>query len=296
LTALGEIDMQSTRRITGGQRLSGLFKVSSPMKPLVSVLTVVLNDRSGLEKTIESVLAQTYENIEYIVIDGNSTDGSVDMIRTCEERIDYWVSEPDEGISDAFNKGIRLATGDIVGIINAGDWYEPNAVRNVVNMFLTADADIVHGKMQMWEMGIKSELVSANAEMLIWEMTLNHPATFIRRECYEKIGYYNTDFHYAMDYEWALRAKTRDLKMIFVESCLANMNRGGVSNRFWRKGLREVLKAKQVNNPGVANYLYFIWQNIKGTVSIALDHCGMRWLIRYYHGHLSNVKKEWRGR
>lgn len=266
------------------------------MKPLVSIVTVVLNDKAGLEKTIESVLNQTYDNIEYTIIDGGSTDGSTDILRSCADRLDYWVSEPDEGISDAFNKGIRSATGDIVGILNAGDWYEPDAVSNVVNVFLTSDPDIIHGKLQMWEMGLKREFVSANDEMLIREMTVNHPASFIRRECYEKIGFYNTDFHYAMDYEWVLRAKTRDLKLVFVEACLANMNRGGVSNRFWRKGLREVLAAKQIHNPSAANYFYWVWQHIKGTISIAINRCGMSWPIRYYHSHLSNVRKEWRGK
>jgi glycosyltransferase involved in cell wall biosynthesis len=292
LTEPGTTDTLIAIGKSGGKRCKGHTKKPSPGKPLVSIVTVVLNDRTGLQKTIESVLNQTYDNIEYLVIDGGSTDGTTELLKTYDDRIDYWISEPDQGISDGFNKGISLATGEIVGIINAADWYEDDAVRIIVDEFLSSGTDIVHGTMQFWDGERKGDFVSANADLIYREMTLNHPASFVRRACYDKIGSFRTDFLLAMDYEWFLRARIRGLRFVFVESCLANMMKNGVSDKFWRSGLLEVLRAKQINNPRTVNYFYWIWQNVKGTVSHFLERWGMRWPIRYYHGHMSNVRKE----
>ena len=116
----------------GGLRIKGYFKKSIQSKPLVTIITVVLNGEDYLEQTIKSVINQTYDNIEYIVIDGGSRDKTKDIIKLYDSVIDYWVSEEDKGISDAFNKGISLATGEIIGILNASDWYENDAVETIV--------------------------------------------------------------------------------------------------------------------------------------------------------------------
>ena len=102
----------------------------------LSIITVSLNNKDTIEQTIRSVLSQTYNNVEYIVIDGGSTDGTVDIIKKYEDKISYWVSESDKGIYDAMNKGIRKATGDIVGILNADDFYvDENVLEKVVKCF-----------------------------------------------------------------------------------------------------------------------------------------------------------------
>lgn len=101
----------------------------------VSIITVVYNGVKNIEQTIKSVLHQTYSNIEYIVIDGGSTDGSLDIIKKYSDSISYWVSEADKGIYDAMNKGISKATGDLIGIINSDDWYEPDAIMNMVTAY-----------------------------------------------------------------------------------------------------------------------------------------------------------------
>src|SRR5439155_13950516 len=100
--------------------------------PLVSIITIVYNREAYLEQAINSVLQQSYPNIEYIVIDGGSTDNSVSIIKKYASKIQYWVSEPDNGIADAFNKGLMKANGNIIGFINADDWYEPIAVEKAV--------------------------------------------------------------------------------------------------------------------------------------------------------------------
>ena len=109
---------------------------NSYSSPLVSIITVVFNGERFIEKTINSVISQTYKNIEYIIIDGGSTDKTLDIIRQYEDRIDYWISEPDNGIYNAMNKGIKLSRGKLIGLINSDDWYMENAVETVVARYL----------------------------------------------------------------------------------------------------------------------------------------------------------------
>jgi glycosyltransferase involved in cell wall biosynthesis len=111
-------------------------------QPLVSIVTIVYNGEKHLEQTIRSVLNQTYPKIEYIIIDGGSTDRSPDIIRKYNKSLAYWVSEKDNGVSDAFNKGIAKSTGDIIGLINSDDWYEETTVENVVKSI--EDHDVVY--------------------------------------------------------------------------------------------------------------------------------------------------------
>lgn len=122
-------------RAEGGLRVNGRFSARSEEgRPLVSVVTVCLNSEKYLEETIESVLGQTYEKIEYIIVDGGSGDGTLDIIRRYQDRIAYWLSEPDGGIFDAMNKGISLSTGELVGLINSDDRYFPYTVEEVVRV------------------------------------------------------------------------------------------------------------------------------------------------------------------
>ena len=117
----------------GGLSLIGKHKRNIEGKPLVTIITIVKNGEKYIENAIKSVINQTYENIEYIIIDGRSTDRTLDIIATYNESIDYWISEKDSGISDAFNKGINLANGELIGIVNSDDWLETNAVETIVN-------------------------------------------------------------------------------------------------------------------------------------------------------------------
>lgn len=119
------------------------------MKNLVTIITVGYNRVATLQRVIDSVALQTYDNIESIIVDGGSTDGTVELSNQKNDRISRWISEPDKGIYNAMNKGIRLATGDIIGIINSDDWYESDAVETVVNTFKKTDADILYGNLNL---------------------------------------------------------------------------------------------------------------------------------------------------
>ena len=123
------------KKITGGKRRRGIFKNNKKNKPLISVITVVLNNQKYLSKSINSVLKQSYKNFELIIIDGGSTDGTLEILRKNNNRIDYWISEKDKGLYDAMNKGIRLSRGSIISILNSDDTYYKNALKIAANYF-----------------------------------------------------------------------------------------------------------------------------------------------------------------
>jgi len=279
-------------RVGGGRGLRDESSVSADGSgPLVSVITIARNAGATIQQTIESILAQTYPNIEYIVIDGASTDETLNITRRYEHRIDYWLSEPDEGIADAFNKGIALATGEIIGIINADDWYNEDAVRHAVEQFRQSQADIVYGNLQLWDKDMKTELFFADHKQIEIEMTINHPSVFVRRTAYEEIGLFRADFRYAMDYEWLLRAKHHGLRFHYINYVFTNMRLSGLSNRYWKQTEWEAAKARKLYAPGKSHYPFFLFQIAKGTARRFFERIHLHALVEFYHRHISRVKK-----
>jgi len=280
-------------RIQGGTRVIGDFNSAPvPGRPLVSIITIVLNGESTLEHTLQSVFAQTYGNIEYIIIDGRSIDGTIEMIRKYEGRIAYWISEPDNGISDAFNKGIAASKGEVIGILNSDDWYEPNAVESAVSRLMQEGADIVHGMVQYRDTnGQKRELFSGNDALLNKDMTVNHPSAFARRKAYEKIGLFRTDFRYAMDYEWLLRAKVNGLKFSYIDRCISNVRLAGASDKNWKYARKEVAKAKNLFYPCLSNRVFYAFQIVKGSCRRFFEIIGLDILVEFYHRRISYLKK-----
>lgn len=196
----------------------------------VSIITVSLNSANTIEQTILSVLNQSYQNIEYIIVDGMSMDGTVEIIQKYEDRWDCFIHEKDEGLYDAMNKGIAHASGDIVGIINSDDWYEENAVEKVVECFRETDAEVAYGRMRV----LKNEEVigiSPQEEMrLIWTNGFPHPAVFVKRSIYKEYGCYDTDYRIVADYDLGLRLYTAGVRFGYIDAILANFRRGGLSS------------------------------------------------------------------
>lgn len=221
-----------TGNAQGGKRLLGTASRSSD-KPVVSIVTVVYNGASTLERTIRSVLEQTYAPIEYIIVDGGSTDGTLDILRRHEDHIDLWTSAKDKGIYDAMNKGIALCTGEWIGMINADDWYAPDAVELAIAAATARPGvNIVHGDIVIEYPNGTSKTKHARPSGFLlkyWEMVLNHPSFFVRRSYYE--GHpFNIGFRVGGDHHWTLRAWLEDPRMfLYVPRPLAHFSVGGAS-------------------------------------------------------------------
>ncbi len=221
-------------------------------QPKVSIITVCLNSNNFLEKTIRSVREQTYKNIEYIIIDGGSTDGTTEIIKKYERDIDYWVSEPDEGISDAFNKGVPASTGEIIGFLNSQDYYlNNNVIQKIVDIFINNHkVKIVYGKTYYVPVD-SSEIVGVMGEKFTEERMgkrniMPHQSVFTKREVFERFGLFLLDYKFAMDYEHLLRA-TKFYPPLFLDEGLAVMRLGGVSDTNKFAVCTELFKAQIAN-------------------------------------------------
>lgn len=224
----------------GGLRTKGFRRESSPERPLISVITVVLNGARNLEQAILSVVNQAYENIEYIILDGGSVDGTLGIIEKYEDRIDYWVSEPDGGTYDAMNKGIGLATGELIGLLNSDDYYEPEAIgivagryaRNPAPQILFGNAYALQEEMQV--------RYKTHAHSNHWfGMGIYHPAMFVHKDVYGEIGMYDTAYRASADFDFMLRAIRKKIAFTPVDTFLVNYRTSGFSAVNLRRTLRE---------------------------------------------------------
>ena len=216
--------------IEGGRRTTGK---SGTACFKVSVVTVVYNGAATLERTIQSVLAQDLPDIEYIIVDGGSNDGTLDIIRRYEDRLTYWISEKDQGIYDAMNKGVSLCTGEWVGLINADDAYADGAVRSAMEAVEgRTGTNIVHGDILINYPNGSSKVKHAKRSGFLlkyWEMVLNHPSFFVRRSYYQGRPF-NTGFRVSGDHHWTLRAWREDPRQfLYVPKVLALFTAGGAS-------------------------------------------------------------------
>jgi glycosyltransferase involved in cell wall biosynthesis len=208
----------------------------------VSIITVVYNGASYLEKTIQSVLSQDYPNMEYVVIDGGSTDGTLHIIERYRAHIDYFVSEPDKGIYDAINKGIAQCTGDVIKIQNADDILLPGSVRAAMKHLGKLPASepvILIGQSEVLDAtGAVVGRITDRAVFLGFE-SFNHPSWYVTSELYRRLGGYSLKYRIASDFEYYLRAKKHGSRILRVPALLAGYRKGGASSGF--RGVREVM-------------------------------------------------------
>lgn len=203
------------------------------ISPLVSIITVVFNGEKYLKQTIDSVIGQTYKNIEYIVIDGGSTDGTIDIIKSYQDKISTWVSERDKGLYDAMNKGIAMANGELIGMINSDDWYDPNAVEIVVSSFNTNPTKkIFHGdRYDILEDGSRrlKKFHPSNFKFIYYGMTYNHPSMFVHKDIYENEKF-NTELRALSDYEFVLKNyKKEPNAFYYIPNAYVNYRLDGLS-------------------------------------------------------------------
>lgn len=203
----------------------------------VSIITVVYNNANFIKDAIESVLTQSYENIEYIVIDGASNDGTVEIINRYGNRITHFLSEKDHGIYDAMNKGLKLASGDIVGILNSDDFYISNNVINmVVEAFLYNNVDSVFADLVYVNPDNLTKVVRYYDSSQCFPENFNkamypaHPTFFVKRKIYEKYGYFKIDYKIAADFDLMARFLcTYRISYVYLPRPIIKMRIGGVS-------------------------------------------------------------------
>ncbi len=224
--------------------MSGKMQIKDNGIPLISIITIVYNAAATIEQTILSVLEQTYPNIEYIIIDGGSTDGSLKIIDKYSNRITKWISEPDKGISDAFNKGINLSSGNLIALLNADDWYEKDAIEKITKNYVNANT-ILCGNVKLYNNSHhfkikKSSISSIESVMNVW-----HPGMFCPKEVYEKIGLYNIGIKILMDYDFVIRCHLAKINFKIIDENIVNMRYGGVSNQLITKSMKEAFEIKE---------------------------------------------------
>ncbi|WP_345954869.1 glycosyltransferase family 2 protein [Mucilaginibacter sp. PAMB04168] len=211
-------------------------------RPKLSVITVVYNNVRDIERTLLSVINQTYDNLEYIVIDGQSTDGTLDIIHRHEGRITKLISEKDQGIYDAMNKGLALATGDYVLFMNSGD--EIYSKETVANVFATADnADIYYGETEMIDSNGNSlgRRRHEAPEQFTWRdfkygMSISHQAIYIKKSLTQP---YNSQYQLSADIDWILQAAKKARHIVNVHAYVAKYLVGGMSKKKHRQSLLE---------------------------------------------------------
>lgn len=218
-------------------------------KPLFSIITVCYNSEKTLERTIKSVLTQTCKDYEYIIVDGASKDGTLEIVKRYETLFEgrmKWKSEPDKGIYDAMNKGVLMSTGDIIGIVNSDDWLEECALQIVADSVSENDLDIMKPLLVTGWIDYHYEdnthvVMKANrkryehyAKKL--RMGINHPATFVSKATYNKIGLFDTNYKLFGDADFIVRCYRSSVEIFFVEKVLSNMSDGGASSSVTKKG------------------------------------------------------------
>ena len=231
---------------------------------LVTVITVCRNSAATIRDTLDSLLAQTYPNIEYLLIDGCSTDGTPEILHSYKEAFQrkgyaYRIlSEPDRGIYDAMNKGLALASGELIGIINSDDWYEPQAVQTAAEEYLRESYDIFYGNLNLVRSDGSVIVKRSRLDRFPSSRHWNHPTTFIPARVYREMGGYRCRSLYD-DFDLMLRLRRKKLRVRISHQILANFRTGGVSTgkslKQWAHRIRARYRCYRDNGYG---RLYFL--------------------------------------
>lgn len=259
---------------------------------MISVITIVLNGESEIENTIQSVIFQQRIDVDYIIIDGGSTDRTAEIVEKYRNHISYFVSERDGGIYEAINKGIRTAKSEYIGTVNCGDTLAPGALDLVKDAIESHRPDIVFGNIKVCDrrLGVEVSTVHiANHLNLRQHMSVFHPATFVRRDCYEEIGLYDTNYRIAADYDFLLRCYLQGKSFCHVNSILSIFQSGGVSGTSVRTLFLENFK---IRKNAMGFYIAVNWA-IRN-ISVNVYYRSRRWILIALFGKTRFVKmKSW---
>lgn len=260
------------------------------MTPLLSVVTIVKNDLEGLRLTFENVQSLKTSEVEHVVVDGNSQDGSRAFLSDHDEQIEQWISEEDSGISNAFNKGLRMARGEWVLFLNAQDQLNPRSFQKLLKTLRQSESDIVYANMETVE--DPSYTIHADHTLLDNEMSLNHPATFVRRKAAMEIGGFDESYKIAMDYQLLMRLKKSKAKFEHLSLPVSVMDLNGVSQVNWKRGYQEVLRTKrELFGNRMGDQLFYYRQCFTFLLQRFLKRIGLNRVVQFYRARLSPIKK-----
>jgi glycosyltransferase involved in cell wall biosynthesis len=221
------------------------------MSHSISIITIVFNGKDFIEETIISVLSQKKDLIfEYIIIDGGSTDGTIEIINKYQNDINIFISEKDDGIFDAINKGIRLASGNYIGLIHSGDLLCEHALKKVFDLFISTNSDVIYGDIiflehdngHSYERYLKPQLHKIKNTMSIF-----HPSVFISKVVYDQIGLYRLDFPVAADYEFILRTYKKKYVFNYIEIPIAKFRTDGNSSTRFFDSIQDYFKIHKLH-------------------------------------------------
>lgn len=228
----------------------------------ISIITITFNSAHCIEETIKSVVSQEYSNLEYIIIDGGSKDGTLDIVRKYEDKIACIVSEPDSGISDAFNKGIYHATGDMIGIVNADDQLLPHALKAMAEAY-EEETDIYRGNLMIWNPGSTEmfrEIPSLEFSATPYFVHVAHGGTFVTKSAYQRFGGYDVNLRYTMDLDFLIRSFQKGAKIKYVNVDVAVFKTNGVTSIPIYKKRKEYIRLTRKNGANILQaYAYYLF-------------------------------------
>ena len=262
------IDRISSATAEGGLRIKNIIKKTQSNKPLVTIVTAVLNGEKYLEECILSLHAQKYENYEHIIIDGGSSDRTLEIIKKYEDKIDYWYSKKDKGIYDAFNKGMQLANGEYIGFLNSDDYYSSNTLELLENYIKKyPEKDFFFGAVKKhWGIlyGYKPYKIHWS-----WGFYSSHSTGFfIKTKAAKKVGLYNLNYKYSSDYDYFFRMIVKEkLKGIGTkkDEIFGTFRRGGYSSqiKFYDHFMEEIKIRLDNGQNKILVLLIFIYKYLK---------------------------------
>jgi glycosyltransferase involved in cell wall biosynthesis len=258
------------------------IKSSNPNKPLITIVTVCLNAENNIKKTIKSVIEQSYDNIEYIIIDGGSTDNTLSIIKRNEHNVDYWISETDKGIYDAMNKAIEVANGEWINFMNAGDqFFDKKTCETFVKKSFNTTSHIIYGN---YSVNYNNNLYinkKAFSKLTIYKLPTTHQSFFVKRSLYEKQKY-NTKFDIGADFDFYLRCIKNQYTFRHIDLTISVILSGGISDDSRVKTLNEYCIISNLYFPHYYNTLFYKLLLTKETIKkFAKKILGDKIFIKY---------------